>query len=155
MSCKRSHLLYLWKKRTFLKSLSITLFQEIQDSFNSISKPLSIVCSISASCPASLIPASLPILLKETFLTALVDSGSSESYINSKMFSKLGLDVYPTTHQAQMVSTAMTSNQRASLYLTQALKNMLSKRATKHFRKSLQRCYSWTRFSDPTSKFGY
>ena len=66
------------------------------------------ICSISASCPASLIPASLPILIKDKPLTALVDSGSSESYINSTICSKLGQDVYPTTHQVQMASTAMT-----------------------------------------------
>ena len=43
------------------------------------------LCTISAACPASLLPASLPISIRGTNLTAQVDSGSSESYINSNI----------------------------------------------------------------------
>ena len=70
----------------------------------------SALCSIAAACPASLAPASLQISVKGAPLTALVDSGSSESYINSDTCAKLKLDVYPTTHQVQMASTAMKIN---------------------------------------------
>ena len=65
------------------------------------------LCSLSAACPGSLLPASLPISVNGTRLTALVDSGSSESYINSFICKKLNLDVYPTSHQVQMASTSM------------------------------------------------
>ena len=65
------------------------------------------LCSLSAACPGSLLPASLPISVNGTRFTALVDSGSSESYINSFICKKLNLDVYPTSHQVQMASTSM------------------------------------------------
>ena len=63
--------------------------------------------TISAACPASLLPASLPVSIGGTNLTALVDSGSSESYINSKVCKKINVDVYPTSHQVQMAATTM------------------------------------------------
>ena len=66
------------------------------------------LCSVAASCPASLSPASLQVSINGSFLTALVDSGSPESYMNSNVFAKLELDVYPTAaRQVQMASTAM------------------------------------------------
>ena len=65
------------------------------------------LCSLSAAYPGSLLPASLPISVNGTRLTALVDSGSSESYMNSFICIKLNLDVYPTSHQVQMASTSM------------------------------------------------
>ena len=65
------------------------------------------LCSLSAACPGSLLPASLPISVNGTRLTALVDSGSSESYINSFICKKLNHNVYPTSHQVQRASTSM------------------------------------------------
>ena len=65
------------------------------------------LCSLSSACPGSFLPASLPISVNGTCLTALVDSGSSESYINFFICKKLNLDVYPTSHQVQMASTSM------------------------------------------------
>ena len=47
------------------------------------------LCSLSAACPGSLLPALLPISVNGTRLTGLVDSGSSESYINSFICKKL------------------------------------------------------------------
>ena len=54
------------------------------------------LCSLSAACPGSLLLTSLPISVNGTRSTALVDSGSSESYIYSFIFKKLNLDLYPT-----------------------------------------------------------
>ena len=65
------------------------------------------LCSLSAACPGSLLPASLPISVNGTRLTAVVDSGSSESYINSFICKKLNLNVYPNSHQVQMASLSM------------------------------------------------
>ena len=65
------------------------------------------LCTISAACPASLLPASLPVSIRGINLTALVDSGSSESYINSNICEKLNVDVYPTSHQVQMTATTI------------------------------------------------
>ena len=64
-------------------------------------------CTVSAACPASLTLASLQVLVNATKVTALVDSGSSESYINSRKCSEMKLDVYPSAHQVQMAATAM------------------------------------------------
>ena len=65
------------------------------------------LCSLSAACPGSLLPASLPISVNGTRLTAVVDSGSSESYINSFICKKLNVNVYPTSHQVQMAFLSM------------------------------------------------
>ena len=65
------------------------------------------LCFLSAACPGSLLPASLPISVNGTRLIALVDSGSSESYINSFIYKKFNLDVCPTSHQVQMASTSI------------------------------------------------
>ena len=65
------------------------------------------LCTVSAACPASLTPASLQVLVNGTKVRALLDSGSSESYINSRKCSEMKLDVYPSAHQVQMAATAM------------------------------------------------
>ena len=69
------------------------------------------LCSVATSCPTSLSPASLQVSINGRFLTALVDSGSSESYMNSNCLyvcAKLKLDVYlNAARQVQMASTAM------------------------------------------------
>ena len=66
------------------------------------------LCTISAACPASLLPVSSPVTLNGTKVTALVDSGSSESYVNSNICDKWNLCIYPTfTHQVQMASTSV------------------------------------------------
>ena len=70
----------------------------------------SALCSMAAACPASLAPASMQIFIKVAPLTALVDLGSSDSYINSNTCAKLKLDAYPTTHQVQVASAAMKIN---------------------------------------------
>ena len=82
--------------------------QVLRKTASSYSDPSPVLCTISAACPASLLPASLPVTLNGTKVTALVDSGSSESYVNSNICDKLNLQLYPTpTHQVQMASTAV------------------------------------------------
>ena len=78
------------KKNIFRKFITQNLFKKLKV-YPTINKPFSSInlCLILASCPASLIPASLPILIWDTLLTALVDSGSSESYVNSNISSNL------------------------------------------------------------------
>ena len=46
-------------------------------------------CTVSAACPASFTPASLQVSLNETNIIALVGSGNSESYINSRKCSDM------------------------------------------------------------------
>ncbi|XP_046855944.1 uncharacterized protein LOC124449046 [Xenia sp. Carnegie-2017] len=46
------------------------------------------LCSISAACPKSLLQASTKVSVNSTVLTALVESGSSDSYINDKDFQR-------------------------------------------------------------------
>ena len=65
------------------------------------------LCFLSAAYPGSLLPASLPILVNGTRFTALVDSESLESYINSFICKNLNLDVYPTSYQVQMASASI------------------------------------------------
>jgi len=46
-------------------------------------------------------------MLKGKTLTALVDSGSSESYISSSVSTKLNLNVYPSSHEVQKASPSV------------------------------------------------
>ena len=55
------------------------------------------LCSIVASCPDSLKQASVMVSVGEKTLTALVDSGSSGSYINESMAKRLDLHIHPST----------------------------------------------------------
>ena len=79
----------------------------VKETASSCSNSCPGLCTISAACPASLLPASLPVSISGTSLTALVDSGSSESYINSNVCTKLNMEVYPTSQQVQMAATTM------------------------------------------------
>ena len=88
------------------KSLSLRLSKS-QRSQAASDPSSSALCSITAACPASLAPASLQISIKGAPSTAQVDPASLESYINSDICAKLKLDVYPTIHQVQIVSTAL------------------------------------------------
>ena len=60
------------------------------------------LCTITASCPGSLLKSSLPLSINGVRLTALIDTGSSESYINSRISDKLKLSVYPSSHKVKM-----------------------------------------------------
>jgi len=60
-----------------------------------------------AACPGSLIKASLEVCVNGTKLMALIDSGSSESYINFEAHKKLELDMIPSSHNVQMASAAI------------------------------------------------
>ena len=65
----------------------------------------SLCSTFAASCPGSLLQASLPISVNGKKLTALIDSGSSESYVNSKVCKTLKLEIYPSERQVQMASS--------------------------------------------------
>ena len=91
--------------------------QVLRKTASSYSDPSPALCTISAASPASLLPASLPVTLNGTKVTALVDSGSSESYVNSNICDKLNLHIYPTsTHQVQMASTAVKIKSKAFVW---------------------------------------
>jgi len=60
-----------------------------------------------AACPGSLIKAALEVRVNGTKLTTLIDSGSSESYINSETHKKLELGTIPSSHNVQMASAAI------------------------------------------------
>jgi len=62
---------------------------------------------MSAACPGSLLKASLPVMIDGKRFTALIDSGSSESYISTTAKATLSLDIYPSSHKVQMASSAV------------------------------------------------
>ena len=59
------------------------------------------------ACPGNLLRSAILVNLNGKNLTALIDSGSSESYINSKVSKDLKLKVYPSRREIQMASSAM------------------------------------------------
>ena len=73
-------------------------------------------CVITAACPGSLLKSSLPIKANKRHSTALVDSGSFECYMNSKVCRDLGLEIYPSESEIEMASsTAKTKSRRFCL----------------------------------------
>jgi len=63
--------------------------------------------NMSAACPGSLLKASLPVMIDSKRFTALIDSGTSESYISTSAKATLLLDIYPWSHKLQMASSAV------------------------------------------------
>ena len=52
---------------------------------------------VTAACPNSLSQAELPAVIDGVTLTALIDSYSSDSFINQQMLNRLQLAISPTT----------------------------------------------------------
>ena len=71
------------------------------------SAAFSLVSLTSTACPGSLLRSAILVNLNGKNLTALVDSGSSESYINSKVSKNMKLKVHPSRSEMQMASSAM------------------------------------------------
>ncbi|XP_046863329.1 uncharacterized protein LOC124457082 [Xenia sp. Carnegie-2017] len=65
------------------------------------------LCSISAACPKSLMQASTKVSVNSTVLTALADSGSSDSYINDKVANQLNLKLLKSDDSLSMVLTSL------------------------------------------------
>ena len=78
-----------------------------QTSALSSHNPSRLFTTYAAACPGSLIKASLGVFVNGIKLTALVDSGSSESYINSDTSKKLGLKPILSNYNVQIASVAM------------------------------------------------
>ena len=69
------------------------------------SAALSLASLTSMACPGNLLKSAILVNLNGKNLTALIDSGSSESY--SKVSKDLKLKVYPSRREIQMASSAM------------------------------------------------
>lgn len=65
-----------------------------------------IICLIAAACPDSLMQASVKVTVCENDLVALLDSGSSGSFINESVAKQLHLKIHQST---QNISIALTS----------------------------------------------
>ena len=78
-----------------------------QTSALSSQNPSPLFTTYEAACSGSSIKASLGVSVNGIKLTALVDSGSSESYTNSDTSKKLGLKPISSNHNVQMASAAM------------------------------------------------
>ena len=77
------------------------------EAVNFLTSPSSLFLTHAVACPGSLAISSLRVYINGTKLTALVDSGSSESYINSNASKKLRLKIIPSNHSLQMASVAI------------------------------------------------
>eukprot|EP00794_Sanderia_malayensis_P002734 gene2734-3159_t len=68
------------------------------------------LCSISAACPESLAQASLDVSISGNRLTAFIDSGSTDSYINESIANKLDLKVHPSAQNISMAQTSLKAH---------------------------------------------
>lgn len=83
-----------------------------------------------AACPGSLIRASMDVYIKGKKLTALIDSGSSESYISLHTSKRLNLNVIPSNHSVQMASASMKMKS-SGFCLTELIIDSVKYEATK------------------------
>ena len=65
------------------------------------------LCITTAACPGSLIKSSISVNINRKCFTALIDSESSESYVNYNVCKKLNLVIYPCQCEVQMASSTM------------------------------------------------
>eukprot|EP00794_Sanderia_malayensis_P010294 gene10294-11355_t len=72
--------------------------------------PTPALCSISAACPESLAQASVDVSISGNRLTALIDSGSTDSYINESIANKLDLKFHPSAQNISMAQTSLKAH---------------------------------------------
>jgi hypothetical protein len=79
------------------------------------------LCALVASCPESLKQESVMVSVGNKTLTALVDSGSSDSYISESMAKHLDLYIHPSTQDVSMVLSSLKSHVVGHCYVDIAL----------------------------------
>ena len=112
MSCQKCHMLFMWQNGHFGKVCRSQVDKNnLKSSYApAVSSPSShspSLCITTAACPGSLIKYSIPVSINGKCFTALIDSGSSESYVNYNVCKKLNLDIYPSQCEVQMASSTM------------------------------------------------
>ena len=65
------------------------------------------ICSITAACPNSLSQASVNVSVYGNTLSALIDSGSSDSFINQTVAEQLNLKIHPSKQDMSMALTSL------------------------------------------------
>lgn len=70
-----------------------------------------------ASCPDSLKQASVMVSVGKRILTALVDSGSSNSYISERMAKRLDLVIHPSIQDVSMALNSLKSHIAGHCYV--------------------------------------
>ena len=68
------------------------------------------LCTITAACPDSLMQASVKVSVCGNILTALLDSGSSDSFISESMAKQLHLKIHPSTQNISMALTSLKTH---------------------------------------------
>ena len=68
------------------------------------------VCSITAACPKSLSHASVNVSVYGNTLSALIDSGSSDSFISQTVVEQLNLKIHPSTQDITMALTSLKTH---------------------------------------------
>ena len=89
------------------KSTRTTSSLAMPQSVSSPSSHSPSLCITTAACPGSLIKFSIPVNINGKCFTTLIDSGSSESYVNYNVCKKLNRDIYPSQCDVQMASSTM------------------------------------------------
>ena len=68
------------------------------------------ICSITAACPNSLSQASVNVSVYGNTLSALIDSGSSYSFISQTMSEQLHLKIHPSKQDISMALTSLKTH---------------------------------------------
>ena len=68
------------------------------------------ICSITAACPKSLSHASVNVSVYGNTLSALIDSGSSDSFISQTVAEQLNLKIHPSTQDITMALTSLKTH---------------------------------------------
>ena len=68
------------------------------------------ICSITAACPNSLSQASVNVSVYGNTLSALIDSGSSDSFISQTVAEQLNLKIHPSKQDISMALTSLKTH---------------------------------------------
>ena len=68
------------------------------------------ICSITAACPNSLSQASVNVSVYGNTLSALIDSGSSDSFISQTVAEQLDLKIHPSKQDISMALTSLKTH---------------------------------------------
>ena len=68
------------------------------------------ICSITAACPNSLSQASVNVSVNRNTLSALIDTGSSDSFISQTVAEQLNLKIHPSKQDISMALTSLKTH---------------------------------------------
>ena len=94
---------------TVVRVVTLPKFASQKPTKKAASLSQSILCSTTAACLESLMQSSIKVTSSDVVLTVLIDSGSSDSYINEHVAKQINLKVHQSSKDLSMALTSLTT----------------------------------------------